>query len=64
VWDTNGHDLLVLPDATDAWPLMSPTPATTPLGRALSGQISTKEAMQESARLVNDLFSRRPPNWK
>jgi multiple sugar transport system substrate-binding protein len=64
VWDTNGHDLLVLPDATDAWPLMSPTPATTPLGQALAGQISTKEAMQESARLVNDLFSRRPPAWK
>jgi hypothetical protein len=43
---------------------MSPTPATTPLGKALAGEISTKEALQESARLVNDLFSRRPAAWR
>jgi multiple sugar transport system substrate-binding protein len=62
VWETGGHDLLVAPDSGDMWPFMGST--TPPLKGAFDGITSTREAMQESARLVNDLFSRRPPNWK
>jgi ABC-type glycerol-3-phosphate transport system substrate-binding protein len=62
VWETGGHDLLVAPDSGDMWPLMGAT--TPPLSAAFNGELSTKEAMQESARLVNDLFSRRPAAWR
>jgi multiple sugar transport system substrate-binding protein len=62
VWETGGHDLLVTPDSGDMWPLMGAT--TPPLKGAFDGVISTREAMQESARLVNDLFSRRPASWR
>jgi len=58
VWETGGHDLLVTPDAGDMWPLMGPT--TPPLSAAFNGETSTKEAMSESARQVNELFGRRP----
>ena len=62
VWETGGHDLLVTPDSGDMWPFMMAT--TAPLKGAFDGVTSTREAMQELARLVNDLFSRRPANWK
>jgi multiple sugar transport system substrate-binding protein len=62
VWETGGHDLLVTPDAGDMWPLMQP--ATPPLSAAFNGETSTKEAMAESARQVNELFSRRPAAWR
>jgi hypothetical protein len=62
VWETGGHDLLVAPDSGDMWPLMGAT--TAPLKGAFDGVTSSREAMQESARLVNDLFSRRPAAWK
>ena len=59
VWETGGHDLLVAPDSGDMWPLMGP--GTPPLKGAFDGDVSIKEAMQDSARQVNELFSRRPP---
>jgi ABC-type glycerol-3-phosphate transport system substrate-binding protein len=62
VWETGGHDLLVTPDAGDMWPLMGPT--TPPLSAAFNGETSTKEAMAESARQVNELFGRRPASWR
>jgi ABC-type glycerol-3-phosphate transport system substrate-binding protein len=62
VWETGGHDLLVAPDSGEMWPLMGAT--TPPLSKAFAGEISMREAMAESARLVNELFSRRPPAWK
>ena len=34
------------------------------MNAALKGEIATREAMQESARQVNDLFARRPASWK
>ena len=40
------------------WPLMGPT--TPPLSAAFNGETSTKEAMSESARQVNELFGRPP----
>ena len=34
-----------------------------PMNDALAGKIATREAMQESARQLNELFSRRPAAW-
>jgi multiple sugar transport system substrate-binding protein len=62
VWETGGHDLLVTPDAGDMWPLMGNT--TPPLSAAFNGESATKDAMAESARQVNELFSRRPASWR
>ena len=59
VWQSGGHDLMVLPEGSKAW-----TTANTPLNDALAGKVATKDAMQESARQLNILFSQRPPNWK
>lgn len=58
-WETGGHDLLVLPEGDKAWSTMN-----TPMNRALRGEIGTREAMQESARQLNELFGQRPAAWK
>lgn len=58
-WETGGHDLLPLPEGSEAWTTMN-----EPLGRALRGEVGTREAMQESARTLNQLISQRPPAWK
>jgi hypothetical protein len=34
------------------------------MNRALRGEIGTRDAMQESARQLNELFSQRPAAWK
>ena len=59
VWRKSGHDLLVLPEGNDAWTVMN-----DPLNRALRGEIPTRQAMQESQRQLNELFARRPPEWR
>ena len=59
VWETGGHDFLVLPEGSRAW-----TAANTPMSMALRGEIATRQAMQESARALNELFSQRPADWK
>jgi hypothetical protein len=59
VWETGGHDLLVLPEGDKAWSTMN-----EPVTRALRGEIGTRDAMQESARQLNELFSQRPAAWK
>jgi hypothetical protein len=59
VWETGGHDLLVLPEGDEAWTTMN-----APLTRALAGEVGTREAMRESAEALNQLFSRRPAAWK
>ena len=59
VWETGGHDFLVLPEGSEAW-----TAANTPMSMALRGEIATRQAMQESARALNELFSQRPADWK
>ena len=61
VWQTGGHDLMVLPEGSRAWAIAD---SRGPLGAALRGEIPTRQAMQESARQMNELFSQRPPNWK
>jgi ABC-type glycerol-3-phosphate transport system substrate-binding protein len=59
VWETGGHDFMVLPEGSRAW-----TAANTPMNMALRGEIATRQAMQESARALNELFSQRPADWK
>jgi ABC-type glycerol-3-phosphate transport system substrate-binding protein len=61
VWQSGGHDLMVLPEGSRAWAIAD---SRGPLGAALRGEIPTRQAMQESARQMNELFSQRPPNWK
>ena len=62
VWETGGHDLLIAPDSAEMWPLMQAS--TPPLNKAFLGELSTTDAMRESARQVNELISRRPPEWR
>jgi multiple sugar transport system substrate-binding protein len=59
VWRKAGHDLLVLPEGNEAWTAMN-----APLNRALTGEIAVRQAMQESARQLNDLFAKRPAAWR
>jgi multiple sugar transport system substrate-binding protein len=59
VWETGGHDLMVLPEGSKAW-----STANTPLNAALRGEVSTRAAMQESARQLNELFAQRPAAWR
>jgi ABC-type glycerol-3-phosphate transport system substrate-binding protein len=59
VWQSGGHDLLVLPEGDRAWTTMN-----TPMNRALRGEIGTRDAIQESARQLNQLFSERPAAWR
>jgi multiple sugar transport system substrate-binding protein len=59
VWETGGHDLLVLPEGNDAWTAMN-----TPLNKALAGEIATRDAMRQSAAALDELFSRRPAAWR
>jgi ABC-type glycerol-3-phosphate transport system substrate-binding protein len=59
VWETGGHDLLVLPEGDKAWSTMN-----DPMTSALQGAVATRDAMQESARQLNELFSQRPAAWK
>jgi ABC-type glycerol-3-phosphate transport system substrate-binding protein len=59
VWQSGGHDLMVLPEGSKAW-----TAANTPMTSALKGEIATRAAMQESARALNELFGQRPAAWK
>ncbi|HEX2184201.1 MAG TPA: extracellular solute-binding protein [Chloroflexota bacterium] len=59
VWETGGHDLLVLPEGDRAWSTMN-----EPVNRALRGEIGTRDALQESARQLDELFSQRPAAWK
>ena len=58
-WESGGHDLLVLPEGSKAWDTMN-----APVNRALLGEIGTREALQESARQLNELFAQRPAAWK
>jgi multiple sugar transport system substrate-binding protein len=59
VWQANGHDFMITPEGSRAW-----TAANTPMNSALKGEIPAKQAMQESARALNELFSQRPAAWK
>jgi ABC-type glycerol-3-phosphate transport system substrate-binding protein len=59
VWQSGGHDLMVVPEGSKAW-----TAANAPMSQALRGEIATRAAMQESARALNELFSQRPASWK
>jgi multiple sugar transport system substrate-binding protein len=53
------HDYMIVPEGQDMLDL-----ANAPINRALKGEISTTEAMKQGADAVNELFSRRPPQWR
>ncbi len=58
-WRKDGHDLMVLPEGTEAW-----STANEPLNRAIAGEIDTAVAMKESAEKLNALFAQRPAEWR
>jgi hypothetical protein len=58
IWETAGHNL-VLPEGTDAFSVMN-----APLAKVLTGEMAARDALRESADKANELFSRRPANWK
>ena len=49
----------MLPEGDKAWTTMN-----TPMNAALRGEVGTRDALQESARQLNQLFSERPAQWK
>jgi multiple sugar transport system substrate-binding protein len=53
------HDYMIVPEGQEMLDL-----ANAPLNRALKGEISTMDAMRQSADAVNALFARRPPEWR
>lgn len=59
VWQKNGHDLVVVPEGGKAWSTMD-----GPIIQALKGEMGTRDALRESARLLNELFAQRPANWR
>lgn len=59
VWETGGHDLLVLPEGAKANQTMN-----APINDALAGKMTATDAMRESARALNELFAQRPATWK
>jgi len=59
VWETGGHDIVVVPEGNEAWTTMN-----APVQRALRGEVGPRDAMRESAAALNELFGRRPPAWR
>lgn len=59
VWETGGHDIMPIPEGPEGYRVMN-----DPFNKALAGQINVKDALQQSARDLNELFSRRPPQWR
>ena len=59
VWQTAGHNQVVLPEGDNAI-----APMNAPLADALAGKIGTKEALTQSAAAVNAIFAKRPKEWE
>jgi multiple sugar transport system substrate-binding protein len=59
VWETAGHELITTPEGRDANMTMNAA-----FNKALAGEMNTPDAMRESARALNELFSRRPAAWQ
>jgi multiple sugar transport system substrate-binding protein len=58
VWRANGHDFLPMPESDNVMVMNGP------MNRALAGEMSTRDAMRESARQLNELIARRPAHWR
>ncbi|HEV2126208.1 MAG TPA: hypothetical protein VGW38_25915 [Chloroflexota bacterium] len=58
VWRSGGHNQVVLPEGDVAIKTMN-----DPLARAVKGEITTRDAMRESAEALNVLFAQRPKEW-
>ena len=59
VWQTGGHDIVVVPEGDKAWTTMN-----KPIGDAVAGKVSIHDAMVQSAEALNALFAQRPAAWK
>ena len=59
VWQTAGHNQVVLPEGDIAITTMN-----GPLNDALAGKTSPKEALTQSQNAVNALFAQRPKEWE
>lgn len=59
VWETAGHNQVVLPEGDVAITTMN-----APLNDALAGKTGTKEALVQSQNAVNALFAQRPKDWE
>ena len=60
VWETDGHDRLVTPETSEAWQILR----RGHIQAALNGEIDAAEAMRLSAQELNELYSRRPEEWR
>jgi hypothetical protein len=59
VWETAGHNQVVLPEVDTAITTMN-----GPLNDALAGKLGPKEALTQSQNAVNALFAQRPKEWE
>jgi ABC-type glycerol-3-phosphate transport system substrate-binding protein len=59
VWETAGHNQVVLPEGDVAIMTMN-----GPLNDALAGKLGPKEALTQSQNAVNALFAQRPREWE
>ncbi len=59
MWETGGHELITTPEGREANMTINAA-----FNKALAGEMSTPDAMRESARALNELFSRRPAAWQ
>jgi multiple sugar transport system substrate-binding protein len=59
VWQTGGHDIIVVPEGDKAWSTMD-----KPIADARSGKLGIRDAMVQSADALNALFAQRPAAGK
>jgi multiple sugar transport system substrate-binding protein len=59
VWQTGGHDIIVVPEGDKAWSTMD-----KPIADARSGKVGIRDAMVQSAEALNALFAQRPAAWR
>ena len=59
VWQSGGHDIIVVPEGDAAWSTMD-----KPIADARAGPVWIRDAMEQSASLLNALFAKRPAAWK
>jgi multiple sugar transport system substrate-binding protein len=59
VWQSGGHDIIVVPEGDKAWSTMD-----KPIADARAGKVGIRDAMVQSAEALNALFAQRPAAWR
>jgi len=59
VWEKDGHDALVVPEADEVWKIDIET-----TNDMLQGKTTVQEGMRLKANRMNEVFSRRPAEWR